>query len=168
VGDAAGERPDCLEALRALQALLRFGTRLFGAELACDIEERDHDVRDDSRRVRDRTAIRADVDDGAIRTTDHDVVGDDDLLLLERTHERHPLLGIRRTFARQDAVRLGVATDRCIVPTALPHDLGKRAVRVHELAARGTRDPYADGQIVRDLVNDLVIGRTFARHPTWS
>ena len=61
-------------------------------------------------RANARTSTRVRV--GAV---DHDVVDDDHASLLQRAHERHPVLGIRLAVARADAVRLGVAADLDVV-----------------------------------------------------
>jgi len=88
---------------------------------------------------------------------DADIVDDDHPLLLQRAHEREPVLRIRPAITGQDAVGLGVSACMNIRPRALPHDLGKRAIGVDELAIGNAGDPQGHGKIVDKAVDDLLI-----------
>jgi len=153
VRDAAGERADRLHPLREPEPALGLG-------LAGDVEERDHDVRD-RRAVEHRPGERADVDVRAVAAVDPDIVDDDDLALGERADERHPILGVRRVVAGVDAVGLRVAADRDVGARRHAHDVLEPAVGVDELTAGRARDPYSDGEVIGQGVDDVLVARGY-------
>ena len=165
VRDAARERADRLEALRELEPLLGLGAGTLGGDLAADVEERDHHVRDHAVRAGDRPRERPDLDARVVRAPDHQIVDDHHLPLLERPHERHPVLGVRPPLAGADAVeRRVVAGVRRRGLQADAHDLREHPVGVDLLAVRCARDPDPDREILAEREDDVCVGgRSHAR-----